>query len=178
MNARKCLGWGLFLSTAAIIAWAPGHWFQDADEVAVAPATAQASRAVKAAGQPVAGKAATEQAKAADISPIQPAADLFAAKSWKPVPVLATVTAEQAAAAAALQTVAPTAPPLPFQFIGRLDDRNDVQVFLQNGEKLYVVRKGDMIDDTYRIVGISATEMNMVYLPLHQSQTLSVGSAP
>jgi hypothetical protein len=134
---------------------------------------------VKTGGQTVAAKNTAAQAKAADVSPIQPGADLFAAQSWKPAPVLATVTAEQAAAAAAaMQVVAPTAPPLPFQFIGRLDDRDDVQVFLQNGEKLYVVRKGDMIDDTYRIVGISATEMNMVYLPLHQSQTLSVGSAP
>ncbi|WP_166366529.1 hypothetical protein [Pseudomonas akapageensis] len=178
MNARKRLGWGLFLSAAAIIAWAPGHWFQDADEVAVAPATAKATQTVKAGGQPLAAKATAAQAKSADVSSIEPGANLFAAQSWKPAPVLATVTAEQAAAAAAMQVVAPTAPPLPFQFIGRLDDHNDVQVFLQNGEKLYVVRNGDMIDDTYRIVGISATEMNMVYLPLHQSQTLSVGSAP
>ncbi|MNR57384.1 hypothetical protein D3C85_1781530 [compost metagenome] len=73
---------------------------------------------------------------------------------------------------------APTAPALPFQFVGRLDDRDDQQVFLQSGEKLYVVRRGDVIDDLYRIEQISATELSLVYLPLHLSQTLSVGSAP
>ncbi|UVJ46120.1 hypothetical protein NVV94_11590 [Pseudomonas sp. LS1212] len=177
MNARKGLGWGVFLSAAAIFAWAPGHWFEDADEVEVVPATAATAKNVKAATQPLAGKAAVAQSKPSGVSPLQPQADLFAPHSWKPAPVLATVTA-QALANAPVPLAAPTAPPLPFQFIGRIDDRNDVQVFLQKGEKLYVVRNGDMIDDTYRIVGISDTEMNMVYLPLHQSQTLSVGSAP
>ncbi|MND86592.1 hypothetical protein D3C76_607120 [compost metagenome] len=175
MNARKAMGWGAFLAVSAVVAWAPGHWFEEADDVAVAvPSTSTSGKAV-AALQPGAAQPAT--AKAVKPSALPAGGDLFAAKSWKPAPVLATVSAAQAQAAAA-PVVVPTAPPLPFQFIGRLDDRNDVQVFLQNGEKLYVVRNGDMIDDTYRIVGISATEMNMVYLPLHQSQTLSVGSAP
>ncbi|MOA58148.1 hypothetical protein D3C78_1824860 [compost metagenome] len=73
---------------------------------------------------------------------------------------------------------APTAPALPFQFVGRLGDRDDLQVFLQSGEKLYVVRQGDVIDNTYRLDRVSANELDLVYLPLHQSQTLSVGSAP
>ena len=51
-------------------------------------------------------------------------------------------------------------------------------MFLQNGEKLYVVRQGDVIEDTYRLDRVSATELSLVYLPLHQPQTLSVGSAP
>jgi hypothetical protein len=53
-----------------------------------------------------------------------------------------------------------------------------LQIFLQSGEKLYVVRQGDVIDDTYRLDHVSATELSLVYLPLHQPQTLSVGSAP
>jgi hypothetical protein len=72
----------------------------------------------------------------------------------------------------------PTAPPLPFQFIGKLEDSQQLQVFLQNGERLYVVRAGDVIDDVYKVDRISATEMSLVYLPLKFAQTLSVGSAP
>ncbi|MNP59232.1 hypothetical protein D3C76_1542140 [compost metagenome] len=89
---------------------------------------------------------------------------------------MATVT-EQPVAVAPV-ALPPAAPALPFQFVGRLDDRDDQQVFLQSGEKLYVVRRGDVIDDIYRIEHISATELSLVYLPLHLSQTLSVGSAP
>ena len=55
-------------------------------------------------------------------------------------------------------------------------DRSDLQVFLQDGEKIYVVRNGDVIDDTWKIAAISDAELSLVYLPLHLSQTLSVGS--
>jgi len=68
--------------------------------------------------------------------------------------------------------------PIGVQFVGRIGDREDLQIFLQSGEKLYVVRQGDVIDQTYRLDRVSANELDLVYLPLHQSQTLSVGSAP
>lgn len=46
---------------------------------------------------------------------------------------LATVT-EQPVMTAPVVAAAPTAPELPFQFIGRMGDRDDLQVFLQSGE--------------------------------------------
>ena len=103
--------------------------------------------------------------------------DLFPSQRWSKPQTLATVT-EQPVIATPVVVAAPTAPALPFQFVGRLGDRDDLQVFLQSGEKLYVVRQGDVIEDTYRLDRVSASELNLVYLPLHQSQTLSVGSAP
>jgi hypothetical protein len=110
------------------------------------------------------------------IKDLSPAGDLFAARSWKAEPTLASVT-EQPVNVTPVVTV-PSAPPMPFQFIGRMDDRSDQQVFLLSGEKIYVVRKGDVIDETWRIVGISDVELSFVYLPLHLSQTLSMGSTP
>ena len=77
-----------------------------------------------------------------------------------------------------------------FDFELGLDARSKVKVnysydldpgqtnFLKAGEKIYVVRKGDVIDETWKIEGISDLELSLVYLPLHLSQTLSVGSAP
>lgn len=166
MNTQRMLGWSAFLGVAAVLAWAPGYFFDAPEAENDAPAArAVASRLPASATPPVASRARA-------VSPV----DLFASKSWKPAAVLASVT-EQAAVVVA-PVVVPVAPALPFQFVGRLDDRDDQQVFLQSGEKLYVVRRGDVIDDTYRIEQISATELSLVYLPLHLSQTLSVGSAP
>ncbi|MCX7081586.1 MAG: hypothetical protein NTV76_20045 [Pseudomonas sp.] len=175
MNRQRAFGWAAFLAIAGALAWGPGMFFDDAQSPADAIKTAATTtNAGKTHSGAVADKAAAATAKSLNMS-----RDLFAAKSWTPAPIQATVTDEAAAAAAlALQTkVEPSAPPLPFQFIGRMDDRRDLQVFLQNGEKLYVVRLGDVIDDTYRIERISATELSLVYLPLQLSQTLSVGSA-
>ncbi|WP_433884341.1 hypothetical protein [Pseudomonas vranovensis] len=166
MNTQRSLAWLAFLGTAAVLAWAPGYFFDDVAD--------DSEAAVEVAGKASAQLTATAQT-AARPAALQPR-DLFPSKSWKPAVQVTTVT-EQPVVIAPV-AMAPVAPALPFQFVGRLDDRDDQQVFLQSGEKLYVVRRGDVIDDTYRIEQISATELSLVYLPLHLSQTLSVGSAP
>lgn len=165
MNRQRLLGWSAFLGVAAVLAWAPEHFFSD--DAALEGAAPVATRHAEGAAKPVVVENARQR---------KPSGDLFAVKSWKPAATLASVN-EQPVAVVPVEIV-PVAPALPFQFVGRLDDREDQQVFLQNGEKLYVVRRGDVIDDTYRIEQISATELSLVYLPLHLSQTLSVGSAP
>ncbi|WJM95477.1 hypothetical protein QEP73_18165 [Pseudomonas defluvii] len=165
MNTQRTVLWLVFLGVAAAAAWAPGHWFEQAEQdmsepvatVSRSPAQVPVNKAIPAHSAPLA------------------AVDLFASKSWKPAAVLATVT--EAPVAVAPVEALPVPPALPFHFVGRLQNRDDQQVFLQSGEKLYVVRQGDVIDDTYRIEQISATELSLVYLPMQLSQTLSVGSA-
>jgi hypothetical protein len=69
----------------------------------------------------------------------------------------------------------PTAPALPFAFIGKLDDAERLRVFLMRDEKIYTVTVGDVIDGTYRVERIGGSEMVLTYLPLKVTQTLSVG---
>jgi hypothetical protein len=174
MNNRRVTGWIAFFGVCGLIAWMPEQFFgEPTQEVAssVQPTAAKQQAAIAKARADV----ARDAEKSANL--VVPQVDLFAAQSWYVAPV---VTAEQQAAldSAAVAPMVPTAPPLPFQFIGKLEDSQQLQVFLQNGERLYVVRAGDVIDDTYKIDRISATEMSLVYLPLKFAQTLSVGSAP
>ncbi|WP_410481911.1 hypothetical protein ACJ70E_11600 [Pseudomonas plecoglossicida] len=169
MNTQRAVIWVGFLGVSAVLAWAPGHWFGQEDGVAPfagkpAPTTSESVTPPVVTGLPATG---VEQASR----------DLFPTQQWTKAKALATVT-EQPVVAAPVVAAAPTAPALPFQFIGRMGERDDLQIFLQSGEKLYVVRQGDVIDDTYRLDRVSASELSLVYLPLHQSQTLSVGSAP
>jgi hypothetical protein len=169
MNTKRVVGWVAFFGVAAALAWAP-EYFKQADDGDPALAAVVAPAKGKAPGA-----AATSSAAAVvPIKDLSPAGDLFASRSWKPAPVLGTVIEQPVAVTPEVQV--PTAPPLPFQFVGRLADRSDLQVFLQDGEKIYVVRKGDVIDETWRIERISDVEMSVVYLPLHLAQTLSVGS--
>ncbi|MGO4313457.1 hypothetical protein AB4Z35_27020 [Pseudomonas sp. KB_15] len=170
MNTKRVAGWVAFLGVAAALAWLP-EYFKQADDSDPAVAVVATPAKVKAPG---AVAAASTAAAVAPIKDLSPAGDLFAARSWKAAPALGTVTEQPVDVTPVVQV--PTAPPLPFQFVGKLDDRSDLQVFLQNGEKIYVVRKGDVIDQTWRIERISNEELSLVYLPLHLSQTLSVGS--
>ena len=170
MTTKRVVGWVAFFGVAAALAWFP-EYFKQADD---------SDPAVAAVAPPTQGKppgASVAASSAAAVTPIKdlsPAGDLFAARSWNAAPAPGTVTEQPVIVTPSVQT--PTAPPLPFQFVGRLDDRSDLQVFLQNGEKIYVVRKGDVIDETWRIERISDEELSLVYLPLHLAQTLPVGS--
>ncbi|MFJ4455819.1 hypothetical protein ACIP1G_18280 [Pseudomonas sp. NPDC089392] len=169
MNTQRAVIWAGFLGVSAVLAWAPDHWFGQDDGVAAFAGKPAPTGAVDTAKSVGAGSPAK--------GPEQASRDLFPTQQWTKPQTLATVT-EQPVATAPVVAPAPTAPALPFQFIGRMGERDDLQVFLQSGEKLYVVRQGDVIEDTYRLDRVSASELSLVYLPLHQSQTLSVGSAP
>ncbi|MBV6821683.1 hypothetical protein [Pseudomonas sp. PD9R] len=171
MNTKRAMGWVAFLGVAAALTWLP-EYFKQANDSDPAVATVATTGKSKSAGALAATQASGTPVAIKDLSP---AGDLFAARSWKVAPALASVNEQPVNVTPVVQI--PTAPPMPFQFIGRLDDRTDLQVFLQSGEKIYVVRKGDVIDKTWKIERISDMELSLVYLPLHLSQTLSVGSA-
>lgn len=172
MNTKRVVGWVAFFGVAAALTWLPEYFTPSSEEGDASVAAVATPTNSKARDALPAASAGTTQALVKDLSP---AGDLFAARSWTAAPQLATVTEQPVNLTPEVQV--PTAPPMPFQFIGKLNDRADLQVFLQNGEKIYVVRKGDVIDETWRIEGISEVELSFVYLPLHLSQTLSVGSA-
>jgi hypothetical protein len=170
MDIKRISGWLAFFGVAAALAWLPEYFSpsEDADSSAVAVATP--GRSTSRGALP----ASAAKVAAPPLKDLSPAGDLFAAKSWKAAPSLATVTEQPLNPTPVVP--APSLPPMPFQFVGRLHDRSDLQVFLQDGEKIYVVRSGDVIDDTWKITGISELELQLIYLPLHLSQTLSVGS--
>lgn len=97
--------------------------------------------------------------------------DLFARLSWSPPPP--PVTAQPMP-----PVVAPTAPALPFTFIGKKLDDGVWEVYLAQGEKSYVLREGSLIDSTYRIEKIAPPNLSLTYLPLGQTQNLPIGESP
>lgn len=95
-------------------------------------------------------------------------ADLFASKSWfvpPPPPPPPPVVPPP-----------PSAPPLPFTYMGQLREAPGQEVvFLVKGDRLYTVAIGDVIDGTYRVDGISAGRLDLIYLPLNIKQSLTLG---
>ncbi len=73
----------------------------------------------------------------------------------------------------------PQAPPLPFKYLGQLQESATRTVwYLLNGERLIVAASGDLIDAVYRVEGADAGLLRFRYLPLDQRQTLTIGAAP
>jgi hypothetical protein len=93
--------------------------------------------------------------------------DMFISKSWyvPPPPSL-------------LVPVRPSAPAIPFHFIGKMiDDSDHPAVFLEKQNRIFVVREGDSIDAIYRVDRIKPPQMTLTYLPLDEKQTVQIGEA-
>ena len=69
----------------------------------------------------------------------------------------------------------PTAPPLPFTYLGRYEDAPTQLTILLKGERMYTVSEGEIIEDTYRVERVTPAAIELVYLPLNIRQTLSTG---
>lgn len=174
MDSRRRWYWLAFFGSAALVALVPELYFPDEEQGRVRPLAPGAEHQGELAALRSAGPAsAASPVKPAAESPL-PQVDLFAAHSWYVVPPAPPVVARPVVAPVAPVRVAP---PLPFQFIGKLDDSQRLQVFLLSGERLLVVAVGDVIDDTYRVERIDAQQMTLTYLPMQQTQLLAVGSA-
>ena len=71
----------------------------------------------------------------------------------------------------------PTAPPLPFTYIGKKLENGNWEAYLARGTETYIVHNKTMIDDTYRAEMIVPPNLTITYLPLKQVQTLTIGDA-
>ncbi len=91
---------------------------------------------------------------------------LFESKSWYVMP--------QAPVVPVPSYVPPqvTTPTLPFIFIGRMVDGNEVTLFLSKSDRQYTVKEKDILDDTYRVEKISDSDAVLTYLPTDTQQKL------
>ena len=100
------------------------------------------------------------------------AASLFSVQSWyvppPPPPPQAPLVAQA--------PPAPTAPPLPFAFMGSYRPEGATPIyFLTAGDRVYDVKIGDTLDNTYSVDGIKSGQLLLTYMPLKIQQSLAVG---
>lgn len=93
---------------------------------------------------------------------------LFGSKSWYAPSISIPVST--------LPPPPPSAPPLAFTFLGRMVDRGEVTIFLSKGGRQHTVKVNDVLDDTYRVDKITATDAVLTYLPLNIQQTFVFNS--
>jgi len=141
---------------------------------AAEPIAAAASASDAAKPEPVTAAASAPEAAKLNATSVRPAfgattaADPFQKLSFAPPPVVAP-TAPPA------PPPAPRAPPLPFTFVGQLEQgAGKPAAFLARGEDLIVAAAGDVLDNTYRVDSLTPTEIVFTYLPLNERQTIAL----
>lgn len=179
MNKRMIF-WSLFLGSCVVIAAVPEFWSGDNAQAVAPTARRPAPIGPLAGAAPTSQATAQETATAPDYRPAgkdyaaeaMPIRDIFAAKSWAPPPPKVVIAPPPPPPA----PVAPSAPPMPYKFIGKMDDTSSLKAFLNRGDRVYVVSVGEVLDNTYRVESIKSGQMILIYMPLNVSQTLSIGS--
>ncbi|WP_374565604.1 hypothetical protein [Ideonella sp.] len=92
--------------------------------------------------------------------------DLFAGHDWTPpAPAAATVDA------------GPEAPAFPFEYIGKKREAGAWEVFLAKDESTFVLKEGQVAEQSYQVVSIAPPEMTVVYLPMNHTYKISIGEA-
>jgi hypothetical protein len=159
------------LLTAALSAAA---WVRDGDKAADAQVVeAPVRQARPASGTPVRTELAQERVHLEKLqvrSTAQRTDDAFAPRSWrKPLPKA------QAAANAVVIAPPPSAPPLPFVYMGKLFSEDARAIFLMQGERNLIVHEGDVIDAIYRVDKLSDAGLTFIHLPTGIQQNLQFG---
>lgn len=99
--------------------------------------------------------------------------DPFAPRRWDappPAPVPVAVTA--APVVAEVVVAPPGPPPLPFQFVGQMNDSADQVVYLARGEQALLARTGETLEGTYKVLAITPLQIEFEHLPTGQKQAL------
>lgn len=141
---------------------------QESDETAVvAPSARKAqqseeSRAAKRA-PPAGGSALLAlEPRRFDSEP----ADVFKVVRPPPPPV---------AAKPAQAEERPAAPPLPFKYLGRMDEGETSVLLLSFQGQDIMARAGDTVGERYRVEEVAEAWIRFTYLPLNEQQTLKIG---
>jgi hypothetical protein len=93
-------------------------------------------------------------------------ANLFPVQNWLPPPPPPR------------KPEAPKAPPLPFKYLGQLQEDRGIALFLQRGNMTLVVRAGETVEGSYRVEKVIPTQATFIYLPLNESQQLPLRTQP
>jgi hypothetical protein len=93
---------------------------------------------------------------------------MFGNQNWNPPP-------PPVAKLIPVAPVPPSAPPLPFVYLGKSLADGTWEVFLGRGDRTIIVQNNSVIDGTYRIDAIKPPLLTFTYLPLNQIQQLTIG---
>ena len=92
--------------------------------------------------------------------------DLFGIKNWNPPPPPVRHKP--------LPPAAPTAPPFPYTVAGSAADVNGPMIVFNRQKQDFVMRIGDVLEQTYRVEAIDPQSVTVTYLPLGLTQVVPI----
>ena len=147
---------------------------ESGDDVSVA---APSERPVRRSATSAEAPPASQASQVTRLASAMQGEDPFAARSWlppapPPVAVVAPPPPPPASAPA-------TAPPLPFAFVGGIEEGpGGSRTFLSANDALYVVSAGDVLEGIYKVESVTPAAVVFIHLPTGERQTLNLSQTP
>jgi hypothetical protein len=168
MDKATRIRWAVLLSSLALTV---GAIFLPDAEPTRSAVSAAAPRVNKAAA-PLAGAETPAPNTADDDTPGEN--DPFAPRGWQaPPPPAPVMPAAQQLAVAPVDLTPPGPPALPFRFVGSFNDSSAQVVYLARGEEAFVARAGEIVDSNYKVVAITASQIEFEHIPTGAKQALT-----
>lgn len=160
------------LGTALVLTLAAVKWAASNTDVEVKPAVSPRASAADESPSEAQAVPRLELERLRRSPPERVQADPFARRNWD----VAARDEARRNAPPPPPPPPPTAPPLPYQYLGKAVEDGKVTAFLSRGENTYVVRAGDTLDGAYRVERLDERVIVFKYMPLGQRQELALGA--
>lgn len=98
--------------------------------------------------------------------------EIFVSHSWAPPP-----PPPSAPPAVIQPSSAPSAPPLPFTYLGKKREDGKWEVYLSRGDQTIIAHEQSVIDKNYHVSSITPPTLLITYVPLNQAQSMPIGEA-
>ncbi len=173
-SSRKFVLWGALVATLLAALWVDDEQEPYPDDIAqpVQPARDASGRA--RADRHTHETLPVDQLGKRKFNP--DADDIFSMTSWEPKRPPAASLSSQALASRQIAAAppAPVAPPLQFEYLGRITAGEETRIFLAQADKNHVAKVGERINGQYRLDRIGEDAIELTYLPLGIRQTLLI----
>lgn len=101
--------------------------------------------------------------------------DPFAPRVWEAVPLaVQSVQVVPPAPVAPPVAAEPETPPLPYRFLGQMQDGDKHVLYLGHGEQVLLAQQGDVLESSYKVVAVSEGQIEFESLQSGARQTLPI----
>ncbi|HXA46452.1 MAG TPA: hypothetical protein VNW52_02390 [Burkholderiaceae bacterium] len=102
--------------------------------------------------------------------------DPFAPRGWEPPPPPPPPPVKVAAVVAApIVPPAPAGPPpLPFKFMGAMNDDGVQVIYLSHGDSALIARVGETLESAYKVLVVDGQHIEFEHLPTGEKQTMTI----
>jgi hypothetical protein len=164
MAQRRWLIWGILLAlTIGAILYPVDNDTQVVSAVHAGPAPIQLALAE------------TPLTRSPDQEPPKEA-DPFAPRRWQAQPLPSTTKVEPVSAIPVAPPIPQGPPPLPFRYMGSLNDDGQQVVYLSRGEQMLLARHGEVLEGAYKVLAVSSQRIEFEHLATGEKQSLAIAN--